>query len=283
MKKILIITLVLLASFTSIFAVFDEYEASARARSLGGAFYTVSDDASSIFYNPAGLREAGNNFIAGYSNPFGLSFMKVSNGALTYNLKNYGVLGIGYRSMNVEYNDVNLMDEKTFALSYAFTLMEDVHSSIFFGTSVNFYMLEFKDFGNEPSIGVNFGALAILHQRTRVGVTITNINNDKLGSDNSHDIPRKLVAALAYNPYNGVTTSVELHKSFSDYDAPIELHTGAEMTLYEAFILRLGVRNNPAQYNMGFGIKTYNFIINYGLSTHPTLDLTHEFGVGYKF
>jgi len=104
-----------------LFGVFDDYEPSSRARAMGGTFYSTSDDANGIFYNPAGLSLAGNNLVVGYTKPFGNDFQVLNTVAFTMDLpKNFGTIGLGLLSMDVDYLDVNLMSEKIYALAQFF-------------------------------------------------------------------------------------------------------------------------------------------------------------------
>lgn len=277
------IIILLLISF-NLFGVFDDYEPSPRARAMGGTFYSTSDDAFGIFYNPAGLSLAGNNLVVGYTKPFGNDFQILNTVAFTMDLpKNFGTFGLGLLSMDVDYLNVNLMSEKIYAVAHSFTLLKDVHSAIYFGYVANFYHLSISSFGDQTAFGLNLGAIAILHQRTRLGFAVSNLNNPKIGEDNQHSLPRKIGLGISYLPYEGVTTSLELKKTLSDRTkSETEIHAGTEIEVFKSLILRFGVRNQPSSYSMGAKFELFNVYIDYAYNTH-VLDATHHFGVGYKF
>jgi hypothetical protein len=278
MKLIKILLLLLVTS--ALFGSFDDYEPSARARALGGAFYSTSDDANGIFYNPAGLSLAGNSLAIGNAKIMGNDFHVVSTVAFSMELpKKFGVLGIGLHAMDAEYMDVTLTSEKIYALSHSFTLLKDVHSEVYFGYTANMYHLSFSTFGNQPAFGINVGALAILHQRTQIGFSVTNVNNPKVGVDNSLDLPQKLAVGISYAPYQNLTTSIELKKGFASIT---EIHTGIEMDVLSVMTLRFGVRNNPTKFSTGAGFNIYDIVLDYGYDTHTSGD-THHFSLGYKF
>jgi hypothetical protein len=277
--KLLKIILLLLVT-TGLFGIFDDYEPSPRARALGGAFYSVSNDANAIFYNPAGLATTDDNLVIGSTKVMGNDFQVLSTVAFSMKLpKKFGTLGIGLQAMDVEFMDITLESEKIYALSHSFTLLKDVHSEIYFGYVANMYHLSIDSFGNQPTFGVNIGALAILHQRTRLGFAVTNLNNPKVGVDNSHDLPQKLAVGISYIPYQNLTTSLELKKGFADVT---EIHAGIEMEVFKAMTLRFGARNNPNSFSGGVGFHVYDIILDYGFNTHIAGD-THHFGLGYKF
>lgn len=282
MKKIygiLVLTFILSISLN---AVFNDYEPSPRARAMGGAYTAISDDAGAVFYNPAGLIFAGNSAKINYTNRFGLDFTVLTTVAASYKLPgSWGTLGLGMMSHAVEYLDVDLMSEQTYSLSHAFQLMKDIHSQLYIGYSLSMFQLKIDGFGDQPAFGFNLGAMAVLHERTRLGFTVSNINNPKVGENDTHDLPQRLAIAVAYKPYDGVTTSLEMKKSVEDDKA--EIHTGLEIKVFEMLDLRFGARSYPASYSAGFGLELYNVQLDYGFNTHVTLDGTHHFGLGYKF
>ncbi len=280
MKYRYLFLLVLLVAVVNLSAIFDDYEPSPRARGMGGAFYSQSDDANGIFYNPAGLNMASTSLMIGYSKLFGNDFQILNSVALTMELpRKFGILGIGLQSMDVDFQDVNLLSEKIYALAHSFRLMKDIHSEINLGYTFNMYHLSIDGFGDEPAFGMNLGVLATLHQRTKIGFTVTNLNNPKVGVDNSHELPQKMAMGISYLPYTNVVTALELKKSFA---GETEIHAGTEVEVIDALTLLFGTLTKPASYSMGARFTLYNIIIDYAYNTH-TIDATHHFGVGYKF
>ncbi len=279
MKKILtLLCLVFLA--VNLAALFDDYEPSPRARAMGGAFYSVGDDANAVFYNPAGLNSSANNIIIGYSKLFDNDFQVLNTVALSMQLpRKLGTLGIGLQSMDVDFQEVSLLSEKTYSLSHSFNILNDIHSNLDIGYTFNMYHLSIDGFGEQPAFGINLGALATVHQRTKVGFTITNLNNPSVGEDNAHDLPQKMSMGISYNPYTDVITSFELKKTMN---SKTEIHAGAEVKIVEMLTLRCGVRSEPTSYSMGAKFDLYNIVVDYGFNTH-TVDSTHHFSISYKF
>jgi hypothetical protein len=278
--KILFITILMISSLT-LFASFDDYEPSARARGMGGAFFSVSNDANAIFYNPAGLRFAGNSITGNYTKLFGNDFQVLNAVGFSMELpKKYGTIGIGYQSLNATFMDVTLTSEKTFSLSHAITLMKDYHSELYFGYTANLYALSINTFGSQNAFGINLGALAILHQRTKLGFAVTNVNNPNVGEDNQHELPQKLTFGIAYEPYYGVVTALEMKKTFDREET--EIHAGIEFEIFPSLILRTGIRNHPSSYSAGLGLNIKSILFDYAYSTHE-IGATHHFAIGYKY
>ncbi len=280
MKKILII-IALTVSLLSLNAVFDDYGASARARGMGGAFYSVADDATAVFYNPAGLVYADNAAIISYTDLWNTGYNTLINGAVSYNFGKAGAIGLGVQSFSVDFEDETLMSEQTMGLFHGFTLMKDIHTEFTLGYGVNLYNLEFADSDDtQMAFGVNMGALATIRQRTKLAFSVTNINNPKIGKDNESDLPQVFAVGLSHSPYEKVTTSVELKQEFGE---ETQIMGGLEISPHEVLTLRGGVHNKPNVISFGAGINMYNILVDYAYNSHATLDGTHHFSVGYKF
>jgi hypothetical protein len=260
-------------------AMFDDYEPSVRARGMSGAVTSFSDDYTAILYNPAGLNAAGNQVGATYYQLFGNSFATVSALSGTYQTP-YGAFGLGFMSMGVNYLDVNLTTENKFSLGHSFNLIKDVRSDVSLGYSANIYNLSYHELGSQTAFGLNAGVIAVLHQRTRLGFMLTNINKPQMGTLEKHEIPQTLAVGLSYIPYQGVITAFDIKKN---WEGDTELRGGVEVEVHPMFLLRMGVRNNPASYSAGAGFKVIGVSLDYSISTHAVLDLTHHIGLGYKF
>ena len=280
MKRIIVIAV--LISLASLYAgVFEDFQPSARARGMGGAFTGVSDDVSALFFNPAGLVQTNFGIIVGGAQLQNQEFAEFKTLAIGYRLpKGLGTVALGGRLFDVDFEDATLMAEQTFSLGHAFTLVSDIHSQIFFGYSGNLYRLSYDEEDPEDAIGVDLGAMAILHQRTRLGFSVQNINQPQLGNQNQIELPRKLAMGVSYIPYEGVTTSVELRKDFAN---KTEFMGGVEAQLFEPFVIRAGVHQNPASWNAGATFRVRGIHVDYAFSSHSVLDGTHYFNLGYKF
>lgn len=280
MRKI-ILALILIVNVSFLLAVFNDYQPSARARAMSNAFVAISDDANGVFFNPAGINLAPMSASIGMAQLFGQSFSEIKTGSLVYPLpKNWGVIGAGIKSFGVDFEDTVLMSENQYVLAHGFTLMEDLHSSVQLGWSANIYHLSMDGFGDDTDYGISLGALATLHQRTRFGFAVSNLNNPKLGVNNQHSIPRKFSLGLSYMPYDQVTTSVELKKDFAE---DTEFMGGVELRLFDPLYLRAGIHQNPATWSAGASFRMIGIIVDYSFTQHTVLDATHYLNIGYEF
>ncbi len=287
-RNVIAIIAVIITIIPGLHGVFDEYEPSVRARAMGGTYCAISDDSDAIFYNPAGLSLGSNQFKAGYTKMFGNDFQVLTVFDASWDLPDtYGRVGFGYAGMDVDYMDKNLMSEKTFSLAHSFTLLKDVHSQLHVGYTANLYHLAIDRFSNCTAFGFNLGATAVLHTRTRLAFAVTNINNPRVGENEDHELPSEMTLGIAYVPYTGVTTSLDVKKTFntpSDTgESTTEFHAGVEAILFDILSIRMGVQDDPTMYSAGIGIEVYKVLVDYAYQTHSVLDDTHHFGIGFNF
>lgn len=275
MKKIILLSLILIPC-ALLLGVYDDYQSSARARGMG-----VANDVNTIFFNPAGLADLGYEAKVGFAQLNGEKFSEYKTLALGAKLpKWFGTLGVGIRMLDVDFEDTTLMGEQIFSLSHAITLQKDIHSTINFGYNVNYYNLGFDDDDSDDAFGVDLGATALLHTRTKLGFAITNLGKAKMGFENQIKLPSSLAMGLSYMPYDGVTTSLEVKKDFAE---STEFMGGVEARLFEPLYLRFGVHQNPATYSAGATFVVEGISLDYAFTYHAVLNPTHYLNLGYKF
>jgi hypothetical protein len=267
--------------------VFDNLILSPRARAMGGAFVAVSDDETAIFTNPAGLADqASVSFYGSYVDLFGYPYFNLGSLSAVTPTK-YGTVGFGARVFKVEQNDVDLQQEYTISLGQGFTLMKDVHSSLAFGYAANFYGLSFEaqsvsgeDLGSANTVGFDVGVLGTLRGRTRFGFFMKNINNPKMGKTDTEDLPQWFTVGVAYDPYGGVTTSLEMQKQD---DEDVRTCFGVEADVNDYVTVRAGLQNHPNRVSAGFGARWQAVRIDYSYTSHAVLPGSHHIGLGVAF
>ena len=265
-------------------AAFEDIPASPRARAMGEAGCSVVDGAYATYLNAGHLGSATEGaLVAGYVQPFGLSFTDSYHmGAVIPVSPGNGAVGISLNQFKVEHQDVRLLEETQISLAYGNTLYKDMHSQVDLGATVNMYHLKFGettsgiDPGNDSALGMDLGLLVTVHERTRLGVMIKNLNNPNIGVD-EEELAHRLIAGISYEPYEGVITTFEFDNELGQ---DTQYHGGIEMYVAQGLALRAGVITNPSKLTAGFGYALDRFALNYGFSTGGgTLDSTHHFGV----
>ena len=289
MKKTFFLIFVSLMAFTAYAGLFDDRFPDPKVTAMGGAGTAVNNDVWASYYNPANLGSIDRVQIGtSYLRLFNLSFFKNFFGAAAYPLpKKYGTASFSVQYFGVEYEGENLNGEYTFALSHGFYLLKDIHSSLAAGYSLKAYYwdlgesLQFGDLGSATTLGIDVGLQASIYSRTFLGVYFLNINSPQVGEITKHDLPQRIVVGLAYQPYDGVTTSLDFNRLMGAED--MQLLGGAEFNVFRYLFLRFGGTTNPNRFSAGLGIQYAQFKIDYALMTHNELGETHQFGLIVDF
>jgi hypothetical protein len=267
--------------------VFDNIILSPRVRALGGAYVALADDEMAVFTNPAGLTDQDQvGVYACYADLFGYDFLDLGAASAVIPTR-FGTIGVGGRVLAAEYQGVDLERELSFCVGHGVTLMKDVHSSLAVGYAANLYGLSFEaesvageDLGSASTVGFDVGVLGTLRGRTRFGFFMKNINNPKLGDPDAEDLPQWFTAGVAYSPYGGVETLLEIQKQD---DEDLRACFGIEAAIAEYLTLRGGLQNDPNRLSVGLGTHWEQIRIDYSYTSHAVLPGTHHFGVGYSF
>lgn len=269
--------------------LFDDRYPSARFTAMGGSGVAVANDVWASYYNPAGLSRVQTPVMGtSYLRLFNVSFLRNFFGAAAYPLpEKYGTTSISFQYFGTNYKDVTISGEYTFSISHGFYLLKDIHSSLAFGYSLKAYhwslgeSLEWGDLGSATTFGVDVGLLASIYSRTYLGIYFLNINSPQLGAYTKHDLPQRIVVGLAYQPYDGVTTSLDFNRVLGVGE--MQLWGGAEFNVFRSLFLRFGGTTNPNRFSAGIGLKFAQFQLDYALLTHSELGETHQMGLAVSF
>jgi hypothetical protein len=262
--------------------VFDSMDVSSKARGMGGAWTASADDATAMFYNPACLvRSDGPSGYATLLQPNSQAFEMLGFFAYGMPIGEDQGFGVSFRTFGVEYEDVDLMDEKTLSLGYAKLLLKDLHSALYMGGGLNIYMLDFGatqtiDLGSDRTYGIDLGVLGILRERTRVGFMLHNMNQPVLGVG-GEPLPQWLAVGVSYRPYYGVTTELDI-RALRGEDP--EVHMGMEFGITEFLDMRFGFQTEPNSLTGGLTLARLPLgrpvDVDYAYSTHSVLPGTHH-------
>lgn len=266
-------------------AAFDDIEVSPRALALGGAWTALTADGFAPFHNPSALAWAdATEAHASYVRPFGFDFVSQSAIAASTALPGrLGGVGIGVRHTGVEWLGERLTGETTVAFAHAFHLLRDRQSELAVGWAVNVYALDYGasvtglDPGSATSVGITVGATARVRDRTRVGFQALNLNQPNIGDRDKQDLTRCVTVGLAYAPYPGVQTVLDLCNQLGE---TVRYRGGAEFEVADFLWLRAGVRTEPQAFTAGLGLRHRGVHFDYGFSTGGVLGETHQLGLG---
>jgi hypothetical protein len=286
MRFVVWVALVFWIAGTAHAHVFDSIDVSSKARAMGGAWVAGADDATAIFYNPACLLEAeSHNLYGTFFQPNSQSFEMLGFFAYSMPVGETQRAAVSFRSFGVEYENVDLLDEYTFSLAYAVSLLKDLHSRLYLGGTANVYSLSFGstgtvDLGQEWTYGIDVGLVGVLRDRTRIGFMVKNVNEPSVGAANREPLPQWISAGISYKPYYGVVTELDV-RSLRGQDT--EVHMGMQFAVTDFLDMRFGFQTEPNSLTGGFTFGVNRWNLDYAYSSHTVLPGTHHLAVRAVF
>ena len=266
----------------------------ARATGMGSAFVAVSDDASALFWNPAGIAKTkGVGFMVDHTQwiaDIDYNFM-----ALAYNLGDFGVIGMSFTISDIDEMNVTTVEnpegtgekfgvtDAAFSLAWAIQLTDKfaigfnpkfVYQSIWKMTATALaidmgvqYITPFdgmvlamciSNFGTRMKLEGNSALIIYDPDKNSTG---NNGNIPAYLQTDTWDLPLNFRVGVSYEPIkmdnNRLLVSVDaLHQS-DNYE---NVNVGAEYTFSDFISLRGGykslfLQDSEESFSLGFGLK----------------------------
>ncbi len=304
-KYIVLIVIFLFTRFSMLMPAFEEDNASVRATSLGGALSSLSDDVSTIFYNPAstGFIAPDSSIKANfqYANKFGIDNYNLYSGNLMFPKFTLFKFKTGVSYIYEGINDI--MTETRLKFNFGipkipFHPFAYISKTIRAGTgfSINYYSLSTAGYQydeKDPALqdksgfGLDWGLL-IIKNDLQIGFVLKNIMLSKFTDDIFG-----LRCGISYNfPTAGslITLDFEPVKGINNYNRewikignmkigqgvyPL-FHIGIEKIVKKILFLRIGLKD--FKINSGIGVKTKSLITEYSFSSENAGN-THRLGI----
>ncbi|MBM3323981.1 UPF0164 family protein, partial [candidate division WOR-3 bacterium] len=257
-----------------------------RASALGESFAGLADDASAVYWNPAGLAGLSDYHVSlshhqwfmGLTDEVGHAALPLGPGTLGLGLLYSGEPGVEYWSETNVPGDTFTTWNGMLTAGYGMTLfdrlqvgaavsglVEDLHTARGFGAALDLGGLA------RPVPGLGLG-LAVRH----LGRISFPAGPEKL--------PTELAAGASYSTH-GVTGLFDVVIPF---DNSVNLRAGVEYAPIRELCLRLGYRTGPedisslgtlAGLTAGLGVRYRNLGLDYALVPYGPLGLTHRIGL----
>ena len=250
-------------------AAFEDLERGARPLALAGAHAALADDASALFWNPAGMRLlAGGELMSEVARPFGLRNLD----QLAFSIVQptvIGSFGIGVTTLG----KANYYTERTLRLAAA----REVHERLLLGASIAFLGIDIRPtYGADWEPSLDAGLLYRATDRIRLGAVGRHLNRPSIG-DAAVEPGRAGRVGIAFDVEKGILLAADL--SFEE-DFPARLHIGQEVRVHKLLVLRAGIAasvgnpqpgysTTPMLYSLGFGAQLSRARLDYAFVDPP--------------
>lgn len=263
----LLLTLLFIGNF--VYAANDNLPIGARAVGLGNAAATISDPFA-VFNNIAGVASLTNtNIGVFYERRYNFSgfniFSIVANQPTKYG---NGAIGI-YRFGDDLYNEMRINAGWAHKISF-----------VSLGLQVEYLQTAIQDLGIKRNLVINFGGQAEITNQLVFGAHIYNLNQAKIADYKDERIPTIMKAGLSYKPIKQLLLNIEVEK---DIVQKIKYKVGIEYIVLEKIRFRTGINIQPQVIFFGTGYSSKTFIIDYALTWHQQLGLSHSISLVYQF
>ncbi|MBN2008792.1 PorV/PorQ family protein [candidate division KSB1 bacterium] len=289
----------------------------ARATALGGAYTAVVNDASAVFWNPAGIALSEGNHAFLCQNNW-IADITINAGALTYNAGNLGVFGASFTAVDwgtlhgtrrasnaIGFEETGDFSPTDYAvgISYARSISDQfafggqikyLHEKL--GSTLEGTLDAPKDYTAEMSlVALDFGTIYYTGFRDlRFGMSVQNFSQEKEYRAESFPLPLTFKFGMAMNiselltdmPDHSVTISVD---AIHPRDYTERLHLGCEYSFRDMLFLRGGYKTNYDEEDIAFGggfvfnVGNMGVGFDYSYIQFKNFDAVHMFSFDFKF
>lgn len=260
-------------------ALSNQVPLGARGIAMGGAFSTLADDPTAIFWNPAGLADITQyRLLVTHANLFQ---SQINDNMLGLAVPlNHQALGFDFYNSSFDDNELGFAESRV-DLCYA----RRVHRDLALGVNFKYLARNASQDGSNVSgghgLGVDLGMLVNLAQALHVGIVVqdaANTSTSRNGREASA-FPRNFRVASSYTPLPGVTLAA---------DADDRFHLGGEAWLGNVLALRAGAEgafreSDGTTWDLGVGVKLGSLRADFARSLHPVLASTSHVTVSWGF
>jgi hypothetical protein len=282
-KKILISLSLLLTSCAAFAGTFEHLGGGVRYLGMAGAGVAVVDDASAVYWNPAGLMQLKRSeFTAARTDLYGLGLVSYDNyfyghPGLGLGSVGFGIIKLGTTS-KVDYMNFN---ETTMLFSFGMRGPADFLRNLSIGANMKYYKAEENTVGT--GYGIDLGAQYKIKDYY-LGAMVQDVNWPKIHFQSTQDdiLPCNLRLGLGYKYQKNFSVAFD----WDNFNEVTQFYGGMEKWFADRIIaVRLGFIKQDIKhwtYTMGLGIRTGGIQFDYAVKKHFDLDNTHSFAITLK-
>ena len=268
----------------------------ARPLSLGGAFVSVANDASALYWNPAGISQLQSqqltlsyvNYLLDMHSGF-LGYVRPrGNGVFMGAALNYFSYGEFQRTTVEDPTGSELgtfgAQDLSLGISGAYMMSDELS----LGATAKVIYSKLEDYSSD-AYALDLGGLYLLpNGRTRVGMVVQNLGFQRQGYASDHkDGLAPILRAGASHQLIGLPLLVAMD-AYKPMDHHFNVNFGGELHPAESLYLRLGWsslgldqqvgtnRDNLAGFSGGIGVKWKQYYLDYAYSSLAELGAVHR-------
>ena len=257
----------------------------ARALGMGGGFTSIADDASAMYFNPAGLAVLEYQEVTAMHMSL-LDGAIFNYGSWVYPTLSLGGFGLAYMRMGV--NDIIRREgfvqtgefdysNSQFLLAYGRRLRGPLTA----GVSLKI-LYQSLDVYSDWAVGLDFGMTARLHRHVSAGIIIRDMIPPTLELNTAEEtLPLTVAGGLALRDI-GVARDIRAQVSFElekIENRDTRIHTGAELLFDSTYALRAGYDRDNLSFGAGF--RYGRLQMDYAYKVKDYVDDSHRFSISY--
>lgn len=251
----------------------------ARAAGMGDAFTAISDDASALYWNPAGISQLRKKGIFLEVNRN--QEQEINQGFMGYvhSSENYAVgLSINYLEVKgiekrIDASEKPVGTFKTSDLALGLSLSKKIEP---YNIGVTFkYLQEDLDLKTAKTFGLDIGGLYHYNDNRSFGISLSNLGKKIKFINEGCSLPLTLRIGGVWKG-DKWTFVGEVDRESSRENNP-KFHLGTEWQVIESFAIRAGYKNGElGNWSLGGGFKSNNFRLDYAYVPYSDLGDTHR-------
>jgi hypothetical protein len=251
------------------FAQISNYDFGARSQGIANANASVADEWA-IFNNVGGISgvEKGTVFF-GYDRYFDIEgFDKVAVGVIQP-IK-YGSLGISANRFGDDLYSEQMVSG-AFGNKIGFVRL---------GLRANYFQMRIDEFGSSSVMFFDMGGIVELIPTISFGAYVSNFTVARLNNEDRTKLPVIMKIGLSYTPTEDIMFNIDLYK---DVEFDPLLKAGLEYKIIDKVFLRTGMNTKPFKVFFGGGILLGRFAIDYAVTSHQFLGMSHQASVSFNY
>lgn len=228
----------------------------------GQIVFTGSCNAASFTMHPA-LLGSTDIFNISFSKKtlYGITALKNQSVSMTF-LTQLGGFGFAFHQFgNKNYS------ETTLALAWGAKLIQSLNAGIL----LNYHQLSIKNYGVCNQYSIDISVIYKLEIPIQLYTSIQNLTQQNIKNIKG-SMPVIINPGIRYCHNKQISLACEYAK---EINYPAQIRYGIEIKLVHFLILRSGCTQSPETFTLGFRLKGFGFLLDYGLQSHRVLGQSH--------